>query len=384
MINCDEIEHNLQLTKDDSILLHHLVTVSNLWGISASFSPRERTWQVGVFKGVDDLPSWASKRDFVHHWAYDPKMPVFLSEPLYSSSSVLPPQMSVGLSGDNLTATPRTSSEKADLRAAQSLVPNESREATKGVQGKRFRVALSFPGEHRPFVEQVAAEIAKQVGQERVLYDKYHEAEFARPDLDTYLPNLYRMESELVTIFLCADYAKKRWCKLEWRFIKQLISTTEDWRVMFISFDDIGPVPEIGIVTGDGYVSVGLRAPGEIAGLILQRLELNHGASSPIWGQHIQFASDMSKASLEFPKQETGQLGPLRQVFGVFWDGDYNMRCLSCRKPLKNSSIGPSVFFCSDPKCNSKHILKDARGTKITREDAVNRLKQDSKEKTST
>lgn len=49
-----------------------------------------------------------------------------------------------------------------------------------------------------------------------MLYDRYHEAEFARPDLDVYLPNLYATESELIVIFLCPDYAKKRWCKLEW------------------------------------------------------------------------------------------------------------------------------------------------------------------------
>ena len=44
---------------------------------------------------------------------------------------------------------------------------------------KRFRIALSFPGEHREFVEQVADHLAANVGQERVLYDKYYEAEFA-------------------------------------------------------------------------------------------------------------------------------------------------------------------------------------------------------------
>ena len=44
---------------------------------------------------------------------------------------------------------------------------------------------------------------------------------------------------------------------------------------MFISFDDIGAVPEIGILSGDGYVSVGSRSADEIAPLILQRLTLN-------------------------------------------------------------------------------------------------------------
>lgn len=139
----------------------------------------------------------------------------------------------------------------------------------------RFAIALSFPGERRDFVERVASYLAGQVGRDRVLYDKYHEAEFAQPDLDVYLPNLYSTKSELIVIFLCAAYAKKRWCKLEWRSIRQLISTSESQRIMFISFDEIGAVPELGILSGDGYASIGSRSPDEIAALILQRLEVN-------------------------------------------------------------------------------------------------------------
>ena len=84
---------------------------------------------------------------------------------------------------------------------------------------KRFDVALSFPGEHRAFVEAVAARLSAVLGQERVLYDKYYEAEFARPNLDVYLPRLNRTQSELVVLFLCPEYAAKRWCNLEWRHI---------------------------------------------------------------------------------------------------------------------------------------------------------------------
>ena len=62
-------------------------------------------------------------------------------------------------------------------------------------QEKRFRVALSFPGEHRPFVERVASKLAERLGRDWVLYDGYYEAEFARPNLDTYLQGLYRDES---------------------------------------------------------------------------------------------------------------------------------------------------------------------------------------------
>src|SRR5262245_42318555 len=88
---------------------------------------------------------------------------------------------------------------------------------------RRFRIALSFPGEHRQFVEQVAEQLAAVVGRESVLYDRFYEAEFARPDLDTYLQRLYHDESELIAVFLCADYERKEWCGLEWRAVRDLI-----------------------------------------------------------------------------------------------------------------------------------------------------------------
>jgi tetratricopeptide (TPR) repeat protein len=137
---------------------------------------------------------------------------------------------------------------------------------------RRFRVALSFPGEHRSFVEQVAGHLSAAVGRERVLYDKFYEAEFARVDLDVYLPGLYREESELIVLFLCPEYRTKRWCQLEWRHIRQLIATIDAGRIMLLSFGRPGDLSELGILPGDGYADVADRPAAEVAGLILQRL----------------------------------------------------------------------------------------------------------------
>ena len=136
---------------------------------------------------------------------------------------------------------------------------------------RRFAAALSFPGERRGFVERVAAELAITLTSDCVLYDRYHEAEFAVPDLDSYLPKLYLDESELVVIFLCPEYKQKRWCRLEWRYIKQLIATAEQRRIMLVSFGNPGDLTEIGILPGDGYLDIGERRPEEIANLILKR-----------------------------------------------------------------------------------------------------------------
>jgi hypothetical protein len=65
-----------------------------------------------------------------------------------------------------------------------------------------------------------------------------------------------------------------------------------------------------------------------------------------------------------------------REEFHVLWDKNYRMRCLNCGKPLKYSSsdTDPSVFFCSDPRCNSKHILKDKNGNKMSEQEAIDRM----------
>ncbi len=143
-------------------------------------------------------------------------------------------------------------------------------------QPKRFKIALSFPGEHRAFVEQVAARLASVVGRDQVLYDKYYEAEFARPDLDTYLQRLYHDESELIAVFLCADYERKEWCGLEWRAIRDLIKKRQASAVMPFRFDNT-EIP--GLFSPDGYIWIGNRPPQEVGDLILERMPVNVGHS---------------------------------------------------------------------------------------------------------
>jgi hypothetical protein len=66
-----------------------------------------------------------------------------------------------------------------------------------------------------------------------------------------------------------------------------------------------------------------------------------------------------------------------REVFHVYWDKNNKMRCLNCGKPLKYSSSDsdPSIFNCSDPRCDSKHVLKDTFGNKISEQEAFDRMK---------
>jgi hypothetical protein len=162
----------------------------------------------------------------------------------------------------------------ADTWSKTSPIANSGRTGVTAKPKKRFRVALSFAGENRSYVAAVAEHLAARLGWDRVLYDNYHAAEFARPDLDVYLQSLYRDESELIAVFLSADYERKEWCGLEWRVVRELIKKRQPESVMPLRFD-MTEIP--GLFSGDGYIWLANRPPEEAAELILQRLKIRKG-----------------------------------------------------------------------------------------------------------
>jgi hypothetical protein len=141
-------------------------------------------------------------------------------------------------------------------------------EEGRSVPRKRFAVAVSFPGSIRERVESVVKILAQQLTPERVLYDRYYSAEFARPDLDTYLQRLYHDEAELVVVFLCSDYQQREWCGLEWRAIRDLIKQRRT-DIMLLRVDS-GPVD--GVFGIDGYIDIAKVSAAEVASLVLKRV----------------------------------------------------------------------------------------------------------------
>ncbi len=137
---------------------------------------------------------------------------------------------------------------------------------------KRFRIAFSFAGEKRDFVEKTAQILAQLFGKDKILYDKYHEAEFARFDLGIYLPKLYGEQSDLIVPVLCKNYDQKRWTGWEWVHIYSLLTNIDGLRVMPSRFD----YTEIdGLSAAAGFIELDDKTPEQFANLILQRLAIN-------------------------------------------------------------------------------------------------------------
>lgn len=136
----------------------------------------------------------------------------------------------------------------------------------------RFDVALSFPGEHRPYVERVAAKLGESLGPNACFYDKNYRAQLAAPNADLLLQAIYRERSDLVVAFICREYDEKKWCGIEWRKIRERLSDGGEAEIMYVR---LGSGDVEGMTTLDGYVDAREEErPEAVAGLIVERLQV--------------------------------------------------------------------------------------------------------------
>lgn len=140
---------------------------------------------------------------------------------------------------------------------------------------KHYKIALTFAGESRDLVAPIAELLAEKYGKDAILYDKFHEAEFARPRLDVYLQSLYHDHSDLIVVFICKEYANKKWCGVEWHAIGDILNDMQHEKIMYIMCDrDIENVNLPGFYSNtDGFVNAYDHTVEELAGLIIERYE---------------------------------------------------------------------------------------------------------------
>lgn len=160
----------------------------------------------------------------------------------------------------------------ASLAALEDFVGKNvtaKRPGTDGpLESRRFKVALSFPGEKRDYVKEVVDYLTAEFGDEAIFYDEFYSAELARPNLDTLLQAVYHRNSLLIVACLCAEYDHKEWCGLEWRAIRDLIKKRHDNSIMLIRFDEAEVDGSFSI---DGYVDARRFSPLECAALVAKR-----------------------------------------------------------------------------------------------------------------
>ncbi|MFS8099866.1 TIR domain-containing protein [Lentzea alba] len=131
----------------------------------------------------------------------------------------------------------------------------------------KYDVCLSFAGEDRPYVEEVARHLT-ELGVSR-FYDTDEQADLWGKNLVEHLDQIYRKESRYCVMFVSQHYARKMWTKHERQaaFDRALVSDTE--YVLPARFDDT-ELPALRV--GTGYLDLRNRTPRELAELIAQKV----------------------------------------------------------------------------------------------------------------
>jgi hypothetical protein len=151
-------------------------------------------------------------------------------------------------------ASQPTAGSTEKVRFSEAVTPDAPGVVAKG--GKRFIFGVSYPGTHRKLISDVVFTLRRtaKLKREQILFDLFHEAEFARPDLGKYLPRLYETQSELVVVFLGGDYRRSKWCGLEWEVIRDVIGGGHNIMPLRL---DLKEIP--GLQWTDGYMDVSDR-----------------------------------------------------------------------------------------------------------------------------
>ncbi|MCX2953151.1 toll/interleukin-1 receptor domain-containing protein [Lentzea sp. NEAU-D7] len=149
----------------------------------------------------------------------------------------------------------------------------------------KYDVCLSFAGEDRPYVDEVARHLT-ELGVTR-FYDTDEQADLWGKNLIEHLDQIYRHDSRFCVMFVSQHYASKMWTKHERQsaFDRALISDSE--YVLPVRFDDTD-LPALRV--GTGYLDLRRLTPRELAGMIAQKV--GTAVAPPSAGWEYQLFSD--------------------------------------------------------------------------------------------
>lgn len=134
-------------------------------------------------------------------------------------------------------------------------------------QDFQYDVCLSFAGEDRAYVKEVARELnSKGV---RVFYDEYERAELWGKDLYTHLDDIYQNSAKYCVLFASKNYAKKLWTSHERQSAQARAFKEHKEYILPARFDNT-VIP--GLRDTVGYINLRKTSPAELATLILKKI----------------------------------------------------------------------------------------------------------------
>ncbi len=202
----------------------------------------------------------------------------------------------------------------------------------------KYRVALSFAGEQREYVEKVA-EMLQDSGIE-VFYDKFEQVEMWGKNLVDHFEGVFSVEAEYIVMFLSKEYAVKDWTGYE----RQVILNrwiTEQEVLLPVKFDDskIKGLPD-----SIGYINLANSTPEKLAQMIIEKISI----PKPKKTKAIESVEDVqNNIDFELPKKVV-KVNPYKER---------NIFIESVEKELKRrSELVSDIVFHSEDVGEKKQI----------------------------
>lgn len=180
-----------------------------------------------------------------------------------------------------------------------------------------FDIALSFAGEDRNYVQQVA-NLLMQSGV-KVFYDSFEEANLWGKDLYTYLNEIYKDKALYTIMFISEHYAKKLWTNHERKAMQARAFQESAEYILPAKFDDT-EIP--GVLPTTGFISLIDRTPESFVEIIHKKL-VNSGRTIPSESLRKSFFSTASLPKIEplvlriIIKSSTGELIPSASIVAI-------------------------------------------------------------------
>ncbi|HEX7154356.1 MAG TPA: TIR domain-containing protein [Thermoanaerobaculia bacterium] len=130
-----------------------------------------------------------------------------------------------------------------------------------------YEVCLSFAGEQRAFVDEVADELRR--AKVRVFYDGYEEVDLWGRDLYEHLNTIYRDRAQFCVMFISREYAAKQWTTLERKSAQARAFRQSSEYILPARFDDT-ELP--GMNETIGYVDLRKTSPAKLAEMVVRKL----------------------------------------------------------------------------------------------------------------
>lgn len=131
----------------------------------------------------------------------------------------------------------------------------------------KYDVALSFSGEDRKYVEEVALQL-KGHGV-KVFYDKFEEDNLWGKNLYDYLNTVYTKNAKYTVMFISKHYKEKVWTNHEREAMQERAFESSSEYILPVRFDDT-IIP--GIRSTTGYIDLRNQDPSYLVGLILKKV----------------------------------------------------------------------------------------------------------------